>query len=161
MKKIVVMNRELAKKYSFRTDIPKTIIISISDANQAANIFYPNDNIVDVLRLNFDDVDTNSKNAMQPSTAKIIISFVNRYINDIDQIVVHCGAGISRSAGIAAALMFIINGDDRTIFENGRYHPNMLCYKLMLNAYFGTYDCTAIDEELTTNIEAWRQLNDI
>ena len=155
------MNREMAKKYSFRTDIPKTIIISISDTHQAANIFYPNDNIVDVLHLNFDDVDTDSTNAMQPSAAETVISFVNRYINDIDQIVVHCGAGISRSAGIAAALMLIINGNDKAIFENGRYCPNMLCYKLMLNAYFGTYDSSAIDEKLTTNIEAWRKLNDI
>ena len=159
MKKIVVMNREMAKKYSFRTDIPKTIIVSISDANQAANTFYSNNNILDVLRLNFDDVDTDSKNAMQPSTAETIISFVNQYINNIDQIVVHCGAGISRSVGVAAALMLIINGDDKDIFENGRYCPNMLCYKLILNAYFGTYNSEAIDEKLTANIEAWRRSN--
>ena len=50
-----------------------------------------------------------------------------------DSIIVHCDAGVSRSAGIAAALMKFYNGDDTPIFDNPRYCPNMLCYRTMLN----------------------------
>ena len=45
-------------------------------------------------------------------------------------------AGVSRSAGIGAALILIFDGSDLPVFLNGRYHPNMKCYRTIL-ATFG------------------------
>ena len=48
-------------------------------------------------------------------------------------IVVHCEAGISRSAGVAGALSLIMNGTDEYYFK--KYLPNMFVYRKILNAY--------------------------
>ena len=53
---------------------------------------------------------------------------------DID-IIVHCDAGISRSAGVAAAIMQYYLGDDSEIFDSGMYRPNMWCYRKTMNAF--------------------------
>jgi len=65
--------------------------------------------------------------------AKQILQFINKYGKDVDLIVVHCEAGISRSAGVAGALSLIYNGSDQYYFDN--YLPNMLVYRKILNMY--------------------------
>ena len=65
--------------------------------------------------------------------AEWILAFVNDYIEKIELIVVHCEAGISRSAGIAGALSVIYNGSDEYYFKH--YIPNMLVYRKILNVY--------------------------
>ena len=49
-------------------------------------------------------------------------------------VIVHCDAWISRSAGIAAAILKHTTGDDSSIFENGLYDPNLWCYQKTLKA---------------------------
>ena len=49
-------------------------------------------------------------------------------------VIVHCDAGISRSAGVAAAILKHTTGDDSSIFENGLYDPNLWCYRKTLEA---------------------------
>jgi len=66
--------------------------------------------------------------------AKTILDFVETYKKGIDFIVVHCEAGISRSAGVAGALSLIYNGTDKEFFE-GFFKPNMLMYRKILNIY--------------------------
>ena len=51
--------------------------------------------------------------------------------------IIQCDAGVSRSAGVAGALMKYYNGDDSEIFENPKYRPNMRCYRTMLNELEG------------------------
>ena len=53
-------------------------------------------------------------------------------------VIVHCDAGISRSAGIAAAILKHTTGDDSSIFENGLYDPNQWCYQKTLKALAAT-----------------------
>lgn len=48
-------------------------------------------------------------------------------------VVIHCEAGISRSAGVASALSLIYNGTDQYYFDH--YLPNMLVYRKILNAH--------------------------
>lgn len=98
---------------------------------------------------------------MTRQDADNIIQFVNQHINEVEQIIVHCGAGISRSAGVCAALMMIINGDDSAIFDNGQYCPNMHCYRLVLESYFGYYDKEAAEEKYRRNIIEWRKAQDL
>lgn len=52
-------------------------------------------------------------------------------------VIVHCDAGISRSAGVAAAILKHTTGDDSSIFENGLYDPNLWCYQKTLAALRG------------------------
>ena len=152
-----VMSRVNARKYSFDENIDKCIIISINDTFVEANQFNPNLNIKGVCSLFFNDVENNSDGHMVREDADKIIEFVNHYVNDVDEIVVHCGAGVSRSAGVCAALMLILTGDDSSIFNNSRFRPNMHCYRLVLESYFGYYDKEPIEEEKRRNIIAFRE----
>jgi len=52
-------------------------------------------------------------------------------------LVVHCEAGISRSAGVAAAISMHFNKDCSEFFENGKYIPNRLVYKTLLDELNG------------------------
>ena len=159
--KFQVMSRQDARRYSFNTAIEKTIIISINDVADEANQFASNPQIIDTCSLFFDDVEGNEANCMTRWDADNIIRFVNKHLDNVEQIVVHCGAGISRSAGVCAALMMIINGNDSDIFNNGRYCPNMHCYRLVLESYFGYYDKEAADEKSRNNIILWRKAQDL
>jgi predicted protein tyrosine phosphatase len=152
-----VMSRENAKQYSYDTNIPRCIIISINGTDEPLNQFNANPAIQAVCHLVFDDVEGNEANCMTREDADKIISFVNEHVENVDEIVVHCGAGISRSAGTCAALMMILNGDDSFIFDNPRYAPNMHCYRLVLESYFGYYDKEAADEKIRRNIMLWRK----
>lgn len=69
---------------------------------------------------------------MTDDDAKKVSSFVKRHPNT--DIIVHCDAGISRSAGVAAAIMKWSTGDDTPIFNSWHYHPNMWAYRKTLNA---------------------------
>lgn len=130
---ITVMNRRDAVRYSFHPQQEKTSVISISTpGEQYRTSVYtsPYNGISSVLRLWFDDVES-GKDCIQKEDTEKIKRFVEAHKED--SIIVHCDAGVSRSAGIAAALMKYYNGDDTPIFDNPRYCPNMLCYRTMLN----------------------------
>lgn len=83
-----------------------------------------------ILRLAFDDVDTGDT-AMSLIQAQAVVDFLES--NDIDVLVIHCGAGRSRSAGVAAAIMNHFSRDDDVIFQ--RYTPNMNCYRKVIQAF--------------------------
>ena len=72
--------------------------------------------------------------SMTPQNAYDILDFVEKWLDEDVDIIVHCGAGVSRSAGVAAALSLLVNGDDSNIFDDGRYSPNMHCYRSVLKA---------------------------
>ena len=74
---------------------------------------------------------------MKHEDAKKIAKFVSQNRDKI--IIVHCDAGQSRSAGVAAAISRYYNNYDFEYFDNPRYTPNMRCYHLMMNAMI-TYD---------------------
>ncbi len=65
-----------------------------------------------------------------------IIDFVEKFVGAIEKIVVHCEYGISRSAGICAAIMLILNENDDYVLENPYFCPNIYCYRSVLQAYF-------------------------
>lgn len=154
--KFEVMSRANARKMSFKPDIDKCIIVSITDTESDINHFALNKNIRAVLNLKFDDVDFGDDNCITPQDGVKIIDFVNKHINDVEKIVVHCEAGVSRSAGVCAALMLIVNGDDNQIFDNAKFCPNMSCYRTVLETYYGSYDKEAADEKIARNIKLWR-----
>jgi predicted protein tyrosine phosphatase len=154
-----VMSRANARKHSFDPSINKCIIISINDTFVEANQFYPNPQIKAVCSLFFNDVEGHEMGHMVREDADKIIEFVNKHINDVDEIIVHCGAGVSRSAGVCAALMKILTGDDSDIFNSYKYRPNIHCFRLVLESYFGHYNKEAASENIRRNIMKWREFN--
>lgn len=68
--------------------------------------------------------------------AENILNFVEKYKNKIELIAVNCEAGISRSAGISAALSVILNGRGSDMYYFANYCPNMLVYRKILDTYY-------------------------
>ena len=155
-----VMSRKYAVKYAYKIDVP-TIIISINDMESVPPHFVRKNNIVDVLTLFFEDVDYPGKDAITIEDANKIIHFVNQYKDKVEQIIVHCEAGVSRSAGVCAALIKIFDGDDNVIFDNGQYCPNMTCYRTVLQEYYGKIDEDKVKEKELRSITNWRKAQDL
>lgn len=120
------------------------ISISSSDRGQAAIEETPF--VGPVLRLVFDDVDPCGEKVpsdMFPMTdeqAAQVVRFVNRLgAIGTDTLLVHCEGGVSRSAGVAAAIARHLNGDDSQFF-GAQFVPNMWCYRLVLSAFDARWD---------------------
>lgn len=157
------MNRERAIRESYRLDAPSTAIISISDSNKNKPCFNKSQWLRTILFLQFDDVEKGENNCITSNDVKKIVEFVkrNKLINNVERMIVHCEAGISRSAGVAAAIMKFLNGDDMPIFNNGKYTPNMTCYRMVLNALMGCVDESVVQSKEQININAWKSINEI
>ena len=165
MKKFTVMSRSAAKKFSYGNIPERTIIVSITDVASDDNRFHNNPNLVGVCRLKFDDVEKGEPNCITTSDAQKIVKFMNFY-DDVQNVVVHCEAGVSRSAGCCAALMYVFNGSDMEIFKQPKYCPNMTVYRTVLNAFMGcgdgfTFSEQEIEAKEKMNIDLWKAQNDI
>ena len=136
--KVYVRNRKNAKKYSYMTHSETSIIISITDPDRELNIFEKSsfNNIKDVLRLQFQDVDDPAPEAITNDDARKIALFALKWYDKVDIIIVHCEAGQSRSAGAAAAILKYFTGKDDAIFDDCRYTPNRTVYRKVLNNLF-------------------------
>lgn len=141
---VSVMSRDSAIRYCYKKHDAQTVMISISDPY----IQYPNapfcskeNNVVAILRLRFTDADKPGKDVygrdvtendlISDWDAERIKSLLNRYQDT--EIIVHCDAGISRSSGVAAAILKAATGDDSIIFDTPRFRPNMRCYRTVLD----------------------------
>jgi predicted protein tyrosine phosphatase len=144
-----VYSRSKAKKMSYKFDKP-TIIISITDPDKGLNAFAKNPNIMSVLRLQFDDTDPDTlwghEILMSKTDAEKIKQFINAFKDKAECLIVHCEAGISRSAGVMAAIQKYLIGTDEDIFNRKKYSPNMHCYRLTLNALMDVPEGSAFGE---------------
>ena len=132
---ILIMSRKDAEQFSHNLQ-QKTAIISITDVNGEDAVFKKSENIVEILRIKFDDVTrTIDANHMTSDDAKKIISFVKKIEKKVELLIVHCQVGISRSAAVAAVISKYINGTDRWVFESDKYRPNAYCYILLLDEF--------------------------
>jgi predicted protein tyrosine phosphatase len=127
-----VLNRESA---SVSHPKVRSILISITDPDEPLLDIQHPEAYLGVLRLSFHDVERilDGYPEVIPFTendAESIINFIDNYKNDIELVVVHCEAGISRSAGVAAALSLILNNDCGFFHEY--YYPNTLVKSIIL-----------------------------
>ena len=120
------------KRYSVTKNIPESAIISIYSNGDIPCRLFQNKNIKYVAKWCFDDL-TDDRGITQEQ-ANQIASFVKRH-KEINTMVVHCDAGISRSAGIAAAISKWYFGTDEWVFNSDLYVPNMRCYDFMIKAF--------------------------
>lgn len=155
-----IMSRQEAIDYTYSFEDAPVVLISITDVGSKRPQFGSIANIYYRLSLQFDDVLKDEPNAMTKEQAESIISILNvvrRGHVDINEIrfIVHCEGGVSRSAGICAALKTILGKDDSDIFRNPKYAPNRHCYYILLNTYFGSFPDQ--EHKFVENIEAYRK----
>jgi len=156
---IEILSRENIIKYSKKPHNEQSIIISISDMqNEDPKLLKASSNsIIGHLKLNFDDIEVDGKRSMTKEHANTITSFISKFKDKADKIIVNCEAGIRRSAAIAAAIMLHFNGDDWEIFKNNNYNPNILCYKKMLISLNEDIDEILILEKIKYNKSLWEE----
>jgi len=108
-------------------------VISIVPWNCDEAKIKESENLKDILRLSFDDTET-GKNAISSEQAEKIKDFVLFNLQKgVNSCIIHCLMGVSRSAGVGAAISKAINGEDDLFFKY--YTPNMTCYRKVLNAF--------------------------
>lgn len=86
-----------------------------------------------VLRdLFFEEVPLNAREwfAEAPSLAE----FIDKYYQESYRFLVVCGAGVSRSAAVAAAILEFYEDEGLCVFSDFRYSPNKVIYKVLLEA---------------------------
>jgi predicted protein tyrosine phosphatase len=132
---IIVLNRKNIQE--FATDRPY-LLISIRDPKSEPVVIPENPNQVARLDLDFYDIDCKADGVKSfcDEDAKAILKIVNLILPYVNLIVCQCEAGVSRSAGVAAALSKILTDDDSKFFaKKGPYCPNSFVYRTILNRY--------------------------
>jgi len=131
-----VMNRKNAEQYCYEHYSVKVVMISITDVEYSLAKVHKSNEVIDILRLQFEDVEKGEPLAITDKDAEAVVNFVKRWEDWVSGFIVHCEAGVSRSAGVAAAILKYLTNDDSPIFNNPRYCPNMTCYRAVLNAFY-------------------------
>jgi predicted protein tyrosine phosphatase len=158
-----VVSREKAIDFCRHPHLAQFVMISISNpyTKYDGEPFTSNtNNVVDILRLSFVDADgvgdldvygkvATKDDIFSDKHAKQIVEFAEKYKDYI--FIVHCDAGISRSAGVGAAILKHYTGDDSQIFGSRRYAPNMLVYYKILKA-FGDWGFAEEDGDIEVDI---------
>jgi predicted protein tyrosine phosphatase len=128
---ITVCSRSIAKE--FKWSKPWAIISISEDPTQFPVLLEENRSAL--LQVEFADLEFNSGTSnfklFDEADAENILSFVESLPNDVEVLIIHCGAGISRSAAVAAALSKMTNGSDGGFFDSP-YSPNSKVYHTML-----------------------------
>lgn len=126
----VMPREELAKFLNNDSKVPH-LIISIWSYDEKPDLKINHNNDCRVLLTQFDD--TEGESGISKSQARDIWKFIMDNNDFSNNIIVSCGAGISRSPGIAAGLLLAITGSDMQIFENTKYRPNTRCYRAIVD----------------------------
>ncbi len=132
--KFEVMSRRLAIEYSYDRDISPSVLISIVNKGDAPIAFPQNTNIREILSLSFNDTEEEMLSAISARDAEMIADFAERWFAKVERCVIHCTEGVSRSAGVAAALMRAYGADEYEIWNcvTGDYRPNHRCFRMVL-----------------------------
>lgn len=113
-----------------------SIILSIHDVGSKPAIFHYNPNIVRILQFEFEDWDKENDGeiVITDFDANRMAAVVLTYEDMPDEydLYVNCEAGMSRSAGVGAAICKALGGSDDFFFRTK--HPNMLCYRKVYDA---------------------------
>jgi predicted protein tyrosine phosphatase len=158
--RFLVYSRDLVEKgivKDIQDCYPDAIVGVISIAGTKPNcisddvvqVIHKEKNFFGICRMNFDDVDRDvdgtkgwiiehGYSEITNEQANNIVDFIlAAKVKNVDIMIVHCEAGISRSSATAAACSVILGQSDAEYFGNARYNPNMKVYRSILNAYQG------------------------
>ena len=111
-----------------------TCIISITSPTERDVVFADNPYIKKIFRMKFYDITHSINEAEAPKSEDFL--GLKEFVDTLpcDNLIVHCGAGISRSAATAAAIMDYL-GIEHNLFTDNRHSPNPLVYKLVQEAF--------------------------
>jgi predicted protein tyrosine phosphatase len=112
------------------------VIISITSSPDDVAPLRPNKMCQGVLRLSFPDAEEPSNlyaeaDLFSREHARKIWTFTQQHLTQIERIIVHCDAGVSRSSAVAGALARVLNNNDSEFF-GGRYRPNRRVYRILV-----------------------------
>jgi len=116
-------------------DLPKeqNAIIVCTDRD---NKFIYNCLPQNILIINFPDVeDENAMGAFNRAHARKIIQFIRNLSEKVTDIYVCCSKGGSRSPAVAAALLRMSGRNDKAVWLNPYYVPNVLVYRRLCQEY--------------------------
>jgi len=148
---IIVLSRLFAEEIVPDMDIRHAVISITTPENLKPAEFKLNEYLKEVLYIKCYDIDFSDGNVtpiraailekyghglFTDTQAKEVTDFVIKVKDSVEVIVCHCDAGISRSAGVGAAISLILNGSDKDIFNDKRYRPNMYMYRKILDNYY-------------------------
>lgn len=114
------------------------VLISIRDPLKPLAKIPAQSGLRDVLYLAFDDAEP-CENLVLPKDvtlmsshhAEQIVSFVERYRDEVAAVVVHCEQGMSRSPAVAIGICHLLGQDSGKLWRN--YQPNGHVIRLMLD----------------------------
>lgn len=116
----------------------KTSIISITCPDEDDVTFADNKNIDKIFRMRFFDVinDVELDDNYYPAPKQEDFTGLKEFVDNLDceRLIVHCRAGYSRSAGVAAAINEYLKLGYK-IFGNGRYCPNATAYSCCMKEF--------------------------
>ena len=126
--RVEVRSRQTVNHRNGRSDDETVAVISIADPDDNhPEILISELGLQGTLRLSFHDLDREDLpkkyKLMSDEDGRQVAEFVERH-KDVDLLIVQCDAGISRSSGMAAAILKHQTGDDSQIFGNRRFIPN-------------------------------------
>lgn len=104
------------------------------------------------LVMSYDDViDPKDSCGFSPELASRVAEFIKSVESDptVENLYSVCDGGQSRSAGIAAAAVRYLGGEDLGIWDNPHYKPNPLVYRLTCEAL----GIEVTDEDITYLVE--------
>lgn len=134
----LILNREGVERYQLA--IPH-VCISVRDPGSDKAHLPGELTRLDALFLEFDDLDgpypSEKITLFNKGHAAMILGFFEKWKDTVDTFVINCEAGISRSAGIGAALCKICGYDDSRFFK--QFCPNRLVYRTILEGRYGGY----------------------
>lgn len=139
-KQYKVICRSTCEKYCNQNHSNTAIIISIKstwDRVMPKLSCTKQNQVKAILSLSFNDTDMerDEKSCMKLKDGVKIAKFTNEWYDKVDMIIIHCDGGVSRSAGVAAAIMRVKEGDDSKIMHSSSKKPNMTCYLRTLKGF--------------------------
>ena len=127
---IAIMSESDAVWYSMKAKEPYSMISITSKKDGYIAPIKVNSYLQHFIRFQFNDLDKDVNYLKAP----IIDDFsgLKSFIDNLKSstLIVHCGAGMSRSPGLMAAILEYLEVEDYSVFDDKRYKPNMLVYRL-------------------------------
>lgn len=133
---ITVVPEKMAQTISY-TISKKSIFISITCPNEDDVIFANNEYILDIFRMKFNDLDVDTDGLKAPVQENFngLKNFIDKYKDEVEEIVLHCAAGASRSPGCGLAICEYLKNynteESRKKYE--KYNYNRAVYNFTKN----------------------------
>lgn len=139
------------KRFISIPDVPEGAVAIISSSEQidASKVKVP------FIVAYYQDIDYEDPKAFSFDQAKTFADFIKALDANISDVYICCQAGESRSPGIAAVYHYY-GLDPHDIFRNPKYHPNVLCFRLLTEALGVPVEDGLIDQLIYENQQAFK-----